>query len=87
MAGLHLPKDNRIEESPLWHIKPNHPSPALIEIGKRQPGLERLFIQIAWERLGPHVRADTIEDQPTVADDSAAEQFAIETADAVSRVT
>ena len=86
VAGLHLPKDDRIEESAIWNIKPDHPSPALIKVGKRQPGLERLFAEVARERLGAHVRADTIEDQPTVADNSAAEQLAVETADAVTRV-
>ena len=87
MARLDLAKDDRIEEPTLGNVEPDHTPAALIEIGKRHPGLECLLCQIARQRLRAHVRPDAVENQPAVANDRAPQEFAVETADAVARVS
>ena len=87
MARLDLAKDDRIEEPTLGNVEPDHTPAALIEIGKRHPGLECLLCQIARQRLRAHVRPDSVEDQPAIADDRAPQKFAVETTDAVARVS
>ena len=87
MARLDLAEDDRIEEPTLGNIQPDHPPAALIEIGQRHPGLDCLFAEVACERLRAHVRPDAVEDQPAVANDRAPQEFAVETADAVARVS
>src|SRR5262249_37315598 len=86
LAGLSFAIDDRVEDLAILALDAHHSAAALLQRREGHPGFERLRPEIAYQRRSADKSRLAIEFEPAMFDDRAANERAMQTADAVASI-